>query len=87
MAGPWVVREKIMPRANGGPVRLRTYFPRDLDAIAGLADGYLDDTRRYLELYGERDRRLPVHRVLRGGEPAAHGLRHADAHLHRAPTC
>ena len=53
MAGPWVMREKIMPRANGGPVRLRTYFPRELDAIAGLADGYLDDTRRYLELYGE----------------------------------
>lgn len=52
MAGPWVVREKIMPRANGGPLRLRTYFFRDLDAIPGLADGYLDDTRRYLELYG-----------------------------------
>ncbi len=34
-------------------MRLRTYFPRDLDAVAGLADGYLDDTRRYLELYGE----------------------------------
>jgi hypothetical protein len=53
MAGPWVIREKIMPRRNGGPVRLRTYFPRELDAIAGLVDGYLDDTRRYLELYGE----------------------------------
>ncbi len=53
MAGPWLVREKIMPRAKGAPVRLRTYFPRDLDAISGLADGYLDDTRRYLELYGE----------------------------------
>jgi hypothetical protein len=53
MAGPWVIREKIMPRANGSPLRLRTYFPRELDAIAGLADGYLDDSRRYLELYGE----------------------------------
>ncbi|MBS1173521.1 MAG: putative aminopeptidase, partial [Proteobacteria bacterium] len=53
MAGPWVVREKIMPRTNGGPLRLRTYFFRDLDAIPGLADGYLDDTRRYLERYGE----------------------------------
>jgi len=53
MAGPWVMREKIMPRPNGGPVRLRTYFPRELDATAGLADGYLDDTRRYLERYGE----------------------------------
>ena len=51
MAGPWVIRERIMPRSKDGPVRLRTYFPRDLDAVAGLADGYLDDTRRYLELY------------------------------------
>ena len=32
---------------------MRTYFPRELDDIAGLADGYLDDSRRYLELYGE----------------------------------
>ncbi len=53
MAGPWVIREKIMSRASGGPLRLRTYFPRDLDAVAGLADGYLDDSRRYLALYGE----------------------------------
>ncbi|HJV26806.1 MAG TPA: M1 family aminopeptidase [Aromatoleum sp.] len=51
MAGPWVVREKMMPRASAEPVRLRTYFFRDLDAIPGLADGYLDDTRRYLERY------------------------------------
>ena len=54
MAGPWIIREKIMPRANGGPLRLRTYFPRELDLIEGLADGYLDDSRRYLELYGEK---------------------------------
>lgn len=51
MGGPWVIREKLMPRAGGEAIRLRTYFFRDLDAIAGLADGYLDDTRRYLELY------------------------------------
>ena len=53
MAGPWIIRERNLPRANGGPLRLRTYFPRELDAIAGLADGYLDDSGRYLELYGE----------------------------------
>ena len=53
MAGPWLIREKVMPRANAAPLRLRTYFPRELDAVAGLADGYLDDTRRYLELYEE----------------------------------
>ena len=51
MAGPWIIREKMMPRASGGPLRLRTYFFRELDAINGLADGYLEDTRRYLELY------------------------------------
>jgi aminopeptidase N len=51
MAGPWRVREQSMVRTEGGPVRLRTYFTPELDAIAGLADGYLDDTRRYLEMY------------------------------------
>ena len=40
-----------MPRAGGLPLRLRTYFPPELDAVAGLADGYLDDSRRYLERY------------------------------------
>ena len=53
MAGPWIIRERKLPRANGGPLRLRTYFPRELDAIAGLADGYLDDSGRYLEFYAE----------------------------------
>jgi aminopeptidase N len=53
MVGPWVVRERMLPRANGDPLRLRTYFFRDLDAIDGLADGYLADTARYLERYGE----------------------------------
>lgn len=53
MAGPWIVRERMLPRASGGPLRLRTYFFRDLDATPGLADGYLADTARYLERYGE----------------------------------
>jgi aminopeptidase N len=51
MAGPWIIREKMAPRAGADPLRLRTYFTRELDAMPGLADGYLDDTRRYLELY------------------------------------
>ncbi|OWW18793.1 M1 family metallopeptidase [Noviherbaspirillum denitrificans] len=54
MAGPYVVREKMAPRAGGEPLRLRTYFTRELDAVPGLADGYLDDTRRYLERYAEQ---------------------------------
>jgi hypothetical protein len=51
MAGPWVIREQMMPRAGGAPLRLRTYFFRDLDALPELADGYLDDARRYIERY------------------------------------
>ncbi len=51
MAGPWIVREKIATGANAAPVRLRTYFPRDLDAMPGLAQGYLDDTARYIRGY------------------------------------
>jgi len=50
MAGPYVVRERIVKRRDAEPLRLRTYFERDLDA---LADAYLDDSRRYLELYSD----------------------------------
>lgn len=51
MVGPYVVREKTMQRVGGEPLRLRTYFTGELDATPGLADAYLDDTRRYLERY------------------------------------
>jgi len=51
MAGPWVIRELMVARTGGTPLRLRTYFFRDLDALPELADGYLDDTRRYIERY------------------------------------
>jgi hypothetical protein len=48
MAGPYVVRERIVQRDGAKPLRLRTYFGRDSDP---LADAYLDDSRRYIELY------------------------------------
>ncbi|MBX9810205.1 MAG: hypothetical protein K2Y16_01135 [Burkholderiales bacterium] len=51
MTGPYTVREKLMPRRNAGPLRLRTYFYRDLDQLAG---DYLEDSRRYIELYSEQ---------------------------------
>lgn len=51
MAGPYVVREKMVPRAGTAPLRLRTYFYPDLDA---LADDYLEDSRRYIALYSEK---------------------------------
>lgn len=54
MAGPWIVREKMLQRAGGDALRLRTYFTRELDAMPGLADGYLDDTGRYIERYSEK---------------------------------
>jgi aminopeptidase N len=52
VAGPWIVREKMMPTSGAAPLRLRTYFTRELDEIAGLADAYLEDTRVYIERYG-----------------------------------
>ena len=51
MAGPWVVRERIVPQADGRALRLRTYFPAALDAEAGLAEAYLADSQRYIERY------------------------------------
>lgn len=51
MAGPWIIREQMMARAGAEPLRLRTYFTRDLDRIKGLADSYLDETRAHLESY------------------------------------
>ncbi len=51
MAGPWTVRERVVARGDAEPLRLRTYFSAALDAMPGLADGYLDDSRRYIERY------------------------------------
>ncbi|MHB8787682.1 MAG: M1 family metallopeptidase [Thauera sp.] len=51
MAGPLVVRERLAAQADGRPLRLRTYFPAALDAVAGLADNYLTDSQRYIERY------------------------------------
>ncbi|MGA8005665.1 MAG: M1 family aminopeptidase, partial [Burkholderiales bacterium] len=48
MAGPYLVREKMVARRGTAPLRLRTYFYPDLEP---LATGYLDDSRRYIERY------------------------------------
>lgn len=80
MAGPWVVREKTMPVANGTPpgatLRLRTYFTRELDATPGLADGYLEDTRRYLERYAAQIGAYPFagFSVVSGPLPTGFGM-------------
>ncbi len=51
MAGPYVVHERIVQRPDATPLRLRTYFTPALDSVA---DGYLDDSQRYLERYSKR---------------------------------
>jgi hypothetical protein len=48
MTGPYVVSERLIPRANQPPLRLRTWFYPDL---ADLAPGYLDDSARYIARY------------------------------------
>lgn len=51
MAGPYAVRERLVGREGAPPLRLRTYFAPGMD---DLADAYLEDSRRYIELYAER---------------------------------
>ena len=51
MAGPYVVDERIVERADAPPLRLRTYLT---PAIAALAKDYLDDSQRYIERYSKR---------------------------------
>ncbi|PKO90081.1 MAG: peptidase M1 [Betaproteobacteria bacterium HGW-Betaproteobacteria-12] len=51
MAGPWRVREHSVARPGGETLRLRTYFPAELDAVPGLADAYLADSARFIERF------------------------------------
>jgi len=48
IAGPYQVRERIVRREGGDPLRLRTYFHADL---ADLADDYLAAVDKYVALY------------------------------------
>lgn len=50
MAGPYVVQERLIPRPGQSPLRLRTWFYPDM---ADLSAGYLDDSARYIQRYGE----------------------------------
>lgn len=56
MAGPYLVRERIVARRGAAPLRLRTYFYPGLEP---LAEGYLDDSERYLERYSRLIGRYP----------------------------
>ncbi|MDO8958708.1 MAG: M1 family aminopeptidase [Rhodocyclaceae bacterium] len=50
MAGPYTVSERSLRLTDGGTIRVRTWFH---DELAGLAEGYLDDSARYLERYSK----------------------------------
>jgi aminopeptidase N len=50
MAGPYVVSEKLVPREGAAPLRLRTYFDARIEA---LAEGYLEDSARYIAMYSK----------------------------------
>jgi aminopeptidase N len=50
MAGPYVVSERVVERANAGALRLRTYFT---PAVRALAKDYLDDSQRYIARYSK----------------------------------
>jgi aminopeptidase N len=56
MAGPYMVREKIVPRRGATPLRLRTYLYPELEPLAA---GYLDDSQRYIERYSKMIGRYP----------------------------
>jgi hypothetical protein len=49
-AAPYVVRERMLNRADAAPIRLRTWFHPQVEA---LSEGYLDALERYLTMYGE----------------------------------
>lgn len=48
IAGPYQVREQMLRREDGDPLRLRTYFHKDL---VGLTDDYLSAAAGYVKLY------------------------------------
>jgi hypothetical protein len=56
MAGPYLVRERLVARRGAPALRLRTYFYPDLEPLAA---GYLDDSRRYIERYSKTIGRYP----------------------------
>ncbi len=50
MAGPYTVSERSLSLADGQKIRVRTWFHEEL---VPLAQGYLDDSARYIERYSK----------------------------------
>ena len=73
MAGPYVVREKLVQRERAAPLRLRTYFYSDLDT---LAEGFLEDSARYIALCSEAIGKYPYDSfsVVAGPLPTGFGM-------------
>ncbi|MDI6746264.1 MAG: M1 family aminopeptidase [Rhodocyclaceae bacterium] len=53
MAGPYTVSERSLLLPDGRKIQVRTWFHPELAATNGLAQGYLDDSARYLERYSQ----------------------------------
>ncbi|MDO9600677.1 MAG: M1 family aminopeptidase [Rhodocyclaceae bacterium] len=53
MAGPYTVSERSLQLPDGRKIQVRTWFHPELAATNGLAQGYLDDSARYLERYSQ----------------------------------
>ncbi|MDH4190094.1 MAG: M1 family aminopeptidase [Betaproteobacteria bacterium] len=73
VVGPYAVRERLVARAGQPPLRLRTYFYRDMDA---LAKDYLEDCKRYIELYAEQIGAYPYteYSVVASPLPTGYGM-------------
>jgi len=71
MAGPYQVAQQSYQADDGQPVTVRTWFHPEL---AGLADGYLQDSVRYLQRYSRSIGGYPFGDFSIVSSPLPHGL-------------
>lgn len=71
MAGPYEVRQQSVALENGKSVTVRTWFHADL---ADLADGYLQESGRYIQRYSRLIGDYPFDDFSVVASPLSHGL-------------
>jgi aminopeptidase N len=71
MAGPYQVTERPVLLDDGKPVMVRTWFPAEL---SDLADGYLQDSARYIQRYSRLIGDYPFGEFSIVASPLSHGL-------------
>ena len=71
MTGPYQVSQRSFTLEDGTPVTVRTWFHPE---ISGLADGYLQDSVRYLERYSRLIGNYPFGDFSIVSSPLPHGL-------------